>query len=409
MRHARASLRAGRPVWMSNGHRAGRYPVLRGPHEADVAIVGGGITGAIAAVKFARAGLRVVLLEADRIGCGSTAASSALLLGEPDSGIGELTRRHGAAAARRMWQLSQESADELASLLRELAIVCDLAERDTIYYTIDAAGVNSLQAEYAARRRAGVRAEWMGPRELLAEVGLPARAAIRSRGNAHCDPVRACAGLVKAAAAAGAAVRERSPVRRIEASADAALVRTPAGTVRATRVVIATGYATPLFRPLAGRFEAVRTYVVATAPLGVSDRQRLGLADVMLWDTRRPYHYARWTADRRLMLGGADRALAGGPAAPARMAAARDRIRAHFEPLLPGLEGVPLTHTWEGRFANTRDSLPYVGPHRRYPGHLFALGYGGNGMAFGPLAARILLEQFLGVRSSDHALFRFGR
>ena len=76
---------------------------------------------------------------------------------------------------------------------------------------------------------------------------------------------------------------------------------------------------------------------------------------------------------------------------------------------MPALAGVALTHTWEGRFANTGDSLPYVGPHRRYPRHLFALGYGGNGMAFGPLAARILFEQFLGVRSSDHALFGFGR
>ena len=31
----------------------------------------------------------------------------------------------------------------------------------------------------------------------------------------------------------------------------------------------------------------------------------------------------------------------------------------------------------------TADSLPYIGPHRRYPRHWFALGYGGNGMTFG--------------------------
>jgi hypothetical protein len=33
-----------------------------------------------------------------------------------------------------------------------------------------------------------------------------------------------------------------------------------------------------------------------------------------------------------------------------------------------------------GLFAMTPDSLPYIGPPRYYPGHWFALGYGGNGM-----------------------------
>ena len=53
----------------------------------------------------------------------------------------------------------------------------------------------------------------------------------------------------------------------------------------------------------------------------------------------------------------------------------------------------------------TADGLPYIGPHRRYPHHWFALGYGGNGMTFGALAARLLLERWQGVKSRDHALF----
>jgi glycine/D-amino acid oxidase-like deaminating enzyme len=64
---------------------------------------------------------------------------------------------------------------------------------------------------------------------------------------------------------------------------------------------------------------------------------------------------------------------------------------------------------WEGLFAMTPDSLPYVGPHRRYPSHWFALGYGGNGMTYGFLAARLLLERWQGVQSQDHALFAFDR
>lgn len=61
-----------------------------------------------------------------------------------------------------------------------------------------------------------------------------------------------------------------------------------------------------------------------------------------------------------------------------------------------------------GPVAMTPDSLPYIGPLRRYPRHWFALGYGGNGMTFGFMAARLLLERWQRAMSRDH-LFQFGR
>jgi glycine/D-amino acid oxidase-like deaminating enzyme len=93
----------------------------------------------------------------------------------------------------------------------------------------------------------------------------------------------------------------------------------------------------------------------------------------------------------------------------ARLSAASRELRAYFERLLPGLAGIPTAYVWEGLFAKTPDSLPYIGRHRRYPRHLFALGYGGNGMTFASLAGRLLLEQWQGIESPDHALFGFTR
>ena len=129
----------------------------------------------------------------------------------------------------------------------------------------------------------------------------------------------------------------------------------------------------------------------------------------MLWDTERPYHYARWTADRRLMLGGADTSHLSGARRRAAIARGVTAIRRRFETLFPALAGVGSAFAWEGLFATTPDGLPYIGPHGRYPKHLFALGYGGNGMTFGFLASKLLLEQYQGVRSADHELFAFGR
>jgi glycine/D-amino acid oxidase-like deaminating enzyme len=68
---------------------------------------------------------------------------------------------------------------------------------------------------------------------------------------------------------------------------------------------------------------------------------------------------------------------------------------------------------WEGLFAETPDGLPYIGSHSRFPKHLFALGYGGNGMTASYLAAKLLLNAYRG-RSSKAArrraeLFAFQR
>ena len=137
-------------------------------------------------------------------------------------------------------------------------------------------------------------------------------------------------------------------------------------TIRCARVVVATGYATPSFEPLVGRFRMLQTYVVATKRIPARQRAK---------------------------------ALRDGAAG----------VWQYFERHYPALEQVGIDFAWEGLFATTPDSLPYVGPHPDYPKHLFALGYGGNGMTFGFLAARLLLEWYEGKRTDDHRLFGFDR
>ena len=130
--------------------------------------------------------------------------------------------------------------------------------------------------------------------------------------------------------------------------------------------------------------------------------------DVMAWDTERP---TTTRGGRRTIvscwvaaIGARDRG-----ARAAQFAHATRALRTGLRETSAGACRCENRAEWEGLFALTPDSLPYIGPHQRYPGHLFALGYGGNGMTFGFLAGRILLEHWRGIRSPDHALFRFGR
>jgi glycine/D-amino acid oxidase-like deaminating enzyme len=404
------SLRSGRSLWMDRAGRViRRYPTFTGTRETSVAIVGGGMTGALVAHAFASEGISATVLEASVVGQGSTAASSALLLQEPDRELTQLADRYGLHASRRIWQMSRDSVYALVSLLRRLRVSCDLKDCDAIYYATDEEAVTRLRREYELRTRSGFDAEWLGSADLRRLTAIPGRGAIRTRRSAQFDPYRACVGLTIAAAAAGAHIFERSKVRRIDARRNRVRLYTRRGVLEAERVIIATGYATPQFRPLAGRFRMDRTYVLATRPMTKAEREELGLTDVMIWDTERPYHYARWTPDWRLLLGGADHQVRRGERRHEQFARASAELRSYFETRLPALATIKTEFAWEGMFAMTPDSLPYIGPHRRYPRHWFALGYGGNGMTFGSLAARLLLDRWKDGRSRDHTLFAFDR
>lgn len=410
MSEPRRRLRVGQPLWLADSARVQRrYPVLSGEHDTTVAIVGGGMTGALVAHAFASAGVSTTVLEAAVVGRGSTAASSALLLKDPDLDLTQLTSRYGIRRSRRMWELSHQSVDQLTALLTRLHIRCDLSARDAVHYATTAEAAKRLRQECALRVRSGFDAEWLRPAQLRGLTGIAGHGAILSTGNAQFDPYRACVGVLRAAAAAGARVFERSEVRRIESAHNRVRIRTRHGTLRADRVIIATGYATAQFRPLAGRFRMYRTYVLVTEPIGRSQRDDVGLSDVMLWDTERPYHYARWTPKHRLLLGGEDRLVRPRQRSRQQFTTASRDLRAYFEARFPALAPLRTSFAWKGLFAMTADSFPFIGPHRRYPRHWFALGYGGNGMTFSALAARLLLERWQGVKSPDHALFEFAR
>jgi len=168
--------------------------------------------------------------------------------------------------------------------------------------------------------------------------------------------------------------------------------------------VYAMGYEMPA-QLRAGMVALHTTYALVTEPL--EDLGSWNAASIV-WETGRPYFYMRSTPDSRVMIGGAD--------APFKDAAWRDR-------LMPGRtkrlekrlrEWLPTVTTqtafvWAGTFGETRDGLPYIGPMADCPQALYALGYGGNGITFGAVAARIVADICLGRPNEDADLFRLDR
>lgn len=129
--------------------------------------------------------------------------------------------------------------------------------------------------------------------------------------------------------------------------------------------------------------------------------------DVLLWTTGHPYAYMRSTPDGRIMIGGRDDAYRGGEKQNRRLPRKTALLVKDLKSLRPGMEFIP-EFSWSGVFGSTPDGLPYIGRYEGDPS-IYALGYGGNGITFGQVAARLVGDLICGRKTQELSLFRFDR
>ena len=387
-----------RPFWLDQDAAPEPEPPLEGEQEADLVVVGGGLTGLWTALLAREQDppREVVLVEGERIAFGASGRNG---------GFMDASLTHGIENGVARWpdempeleRLGRENFEAIKQTMRRHGIEAGFEQTGELAFATAPHQAEWIPEMVEAAREYGWRAESWSAERARQEVRSPTYhgAAHVPDGRAVVDPARLAWGLAAAARRAGARVYEGSRVTSLERTNGGVRATTASGSVRARRAVLATSAFPPLVRAIRRYVVPVYDYVLVTEPLGASRRESLGWPRRQgLTDLGNQFHYYRLTSDDRVLWGGYDAVYnfrnGMGPHLDERPASF-ELLATHFFETFPQLEGVRFSHRWGGAIDTCSRFSVMFG--KALGGRaVYAVGYTGLGVAASRFGAQVALD-----------------
>jgi len=375
-------------------------PPLRASINADVVIIGGGLTGLSTACYLRQLlpGKHVVLLEARRCGNGASARNGAMLL--PSTADRYLQVSANPALDRRLHELTVENIATLRTLQATVGMDAEIETPGAVHVLRSAGDARNAAADAARLTDSGIPVEHWSREQTAAAIGTDAYAGalfVPAAGQLH--PGKLVALWKQAAQVAGAAIYEQTLVTHVAEGATHALTTASGNTVRAPVLVLATNAYSSGLGYLRRAAATVWDYVAITPPLTATQLTELA------WKSRAPFdddhtevYYLGLTPDNRVHIGGGpvDYVFNGGTPAPGRSVERHRRLHAALVRLYPSLADVAFETGWAGAVDVSLDSSPAVGRMGRSGNVYYAIGYSGQGVNLTSVFGRVLAELIAG-------------
>jgi glycine/D-amino acid oxidase-like deaminating enzyme/nitrite reductase/ring-hydroxylating ferredoxin subunit len=387
------------PYWIDSAPLP-EFPAVDGDCNADVVVVGGGITGVTAAYLLKRAGCRVILLERERCASLDTGHTTAHLTHVLDTPLHELEHNFGPGRAQMAWRAARSAIDQIEANIAAESIECEF-RRLSGFLHAPVSGEDGkgefwkLKRDTELANQFGFRAQFMN------SVPMMKRPGVEFANQAVFHPRKYVAGLLRAIPGQGSAVFEHTAVDEI--SEKPLTVRAGRSRIRCDFVVIATH--TPL-RGHSGMMAAIllqtKLFLYTTYVLGARIASGI-VPDAIFWDTSDPYYYLR--VDHRgdhdyVIFGGEDHKTG----QETDTVAVFERLESRLKKLLPRVE---VDRRWSGQVVETPDGIPYIG--KTAEDQFAATGFAGQGMAFGTVGAMMATDAYLKRDNPWKDLFAPGR
>ena len=373
-------------LWAATAPAGPDCPPLSGVAETEVAIVGGGFTGLSAALHLAEAGIAATVFEAAEPGWGASGRNG----GQINPGWKVLPetveQRFGPEQGGKIAAMITATCDLVFDLVDRHGIACGAMRPGFVYAACGRRGQNHCVdwvRQWSAR---GAPVELLDRDAAAALLGTDAYVGgLLDRRGGHLQPLAYARGLARAALDAGAKIHAGSPVLSQGFESGTWHLKTPAGQVRARKLLLCTnGYTDRLWPGLAQCVVPVASVIAATAPLEAAVLERLLPERHAVAEHRRVGLYYRLDAEGRFTIGGRGRVGRPDPGSADELA----WLRAAALRLFPALGSARWDFAWGGFVAITTDEMPKL--MTLGEGAFAGMGYNGRGVAMATMMGRQL-------------------
>ena len=382
-------------------------PRLDGDQTADVVIIGAGFTGLWTAIQIKEAdpAAEVAVVERDIAGFGASGRNGGFAMTMVGRNVHDLVRKVGVTRAKATHLAMRQTLAGIESFCAAEGIDADITRPGVLTVSNGPEQDVRIRQDLAAAARLGLD----GFRPLSAREcqDLVASKRLRmghfERDSLLLDPAALAWGLRQAAVRRGVRVFEQTPVHGLaEIRGRGVRARTPFGTVRADRALIATNAYAHAIPALRRFIFTIYAYIIVTQPLTPQQWARVGWDQRMGVEDKRIYpHFHRPTPDGRILWGGRDAPFSAEGPNPRRENDPRifRRLEETFRWTFPQLHDVAIDRGWAGPVCGTINCFASAGFLGRSQRLAYALGYAGHGVGPSHLVGRIMRDLLLGTPS----------
>lgn len=357
------------------------YPALEEDVNTDVLIVGGGITGVSCAYHLAKAGASVILLEADRLGCGTTGKSTGKVHVLHDALYARLCKMPGKETASKVARTQREAMEFVKHFTMGSEMSCGFAESDACLFARTEQERQAVEDEFEALKTVGLDARFLfrpdfPPRNLCMTVQF---------GQVLIHPLRYVQALAADAVQQGAVLYEHTKVTKIHPGKTVEAFCENGRRVTAHHLIIGTQY--PFFENFGAYFTRLyprRSYGIAVQP----EREWPAGSYISAGDPVRSIRTVMEDGKKILLVMGEGHTTG-------RDSGEKEGER-HFDALAAYAEELAgpftLRARWSAQDYRTPDSIPYIGPSAPHSNLYVATGFGKWGLSNGTLAGLLLTD-----------------
>jgi glycine/D-amino acid oxidase-like deaminating enzyme len=376
-------------------------PPIDGTRDApervyDAVVIGSGVTGLSSALTLAEGGRKVLLLDAEKIGSGSSSRNNGSVV--PFGFVHQelLEKRHGSELGAAVANVAVDAFNYLTALPERYGFDPMLKPYERFFLACTPGHYQHMAADAALQAERGIGLNWkpMERGEMERRTRVESyHGALHIENSMALHPGLYVNGLVQAAILAGVEMVGNCRVLGIKPGAGGQIVLTERGEVRAKNVIMSTNaYSDSGVAFLQRRIIPVRLYLSATEPVS-PDLMRKYFPDRQLADSKRSMSWIRPSPDgTRLLVGGRGGMMGNDPE---RHAA---KLYGDMVRMVPELEGLKLTHCWYGRVGFAMDFNPHIG---EVGGVHYAAAYAGVGLCFGTYLGSRLGNRILGKPAAE--------